>query len=146
MSTSIVQTDNATEDQNISDDKSHSTDVTDTEKQGASPTVQPQTTTDWDGPDDPDNPHNWPLWLRVYHATTPGFFGFAVFALPLPYTTKQSTYAEQHIRHISLHPSPVRHNGRLQRLPDRSFSRHHSLHARSGLWTHHVRSPEREAR
>jgi hypothetical protein len=34
--------------------------------------------TDWNGPDDPDNPHNWPLWLRLYHATTPGLFGFAV--------------------------------------------------------------------
>jgi hypothetical protein len=34
--------------------------------------------TDWNGPDDPDNPHNWPMWLRVYHATTPGLFGFAV--------------------------------------------------------------------
>ena len=34
--------------------------------------------TDWNGPDDPDNPHNWPMWLRVYHATAPGLFGFAV--------------------------------------------------------------------
>ncbi|KAF2260915.1 MFS general substrate transporter [Lojkania enalia] len=33
---------------------------------------------DWNGPDDPDNPHNWPMWLRVYHATTPGLYGFAV--------------------------------------------------------------------
>lgn len=34
--------------------------------------------TDWNGPNDPDNPHNWPMWMRVYHATTPGLFGFAV--------------------------------------------------------------------
>jgi hypothetical protein len=38
----------------------------------------PSSITDWDGPDDPDNPHNWPMWLRVYHATAPGLFGFAV--------------------------------------------------------------------
>ncbi|KAF2787092.1 MFS general substrate transporter [Melanomma pulvis-pyrius CBS 109.77] len=34
--------------------------------------------TDWNGPNDPDNPHNWPMWMRIYHATTPGLFGFAV--------------------------------------------------------------------
>lgn len=33
---------------------------------------------DWNGPDDPDNPHNWGLASRFYHATVPGFFGFAV--------------------------------------------------------------------
>ena len=25
------------------------------------------TARDWTGPDDPENPHNWPLWQRVYH-------------------------------------------------------------------------------
>lgn len=25
------------------------------------------TALDWNGPDDPDNPQNWPLWQRVYH-------------------------------------------------------------------------------
>ena len=34
--------------------------------------------TDWNGPDDPNNPHNWPMWLKFYHATVPGLFGFAV--------------------------------------------------------------------
>lgn len=52
--------------------------MTDTEKQGAATTPSLPSVTDWDGPDDPDNPHNWPLWQRIYHATTPGFFGFAV--------------------------------------------------------------------
>jgi hypothetical protein len=33
---------------------------------------------DWNGPDDPDNPQNWPRWLKVFHATMPGLFGFAV--------------------------------------------------------------------
>lgn len=52
--------------------------VTDTEKQDAATVPSTLSVTDWNGPDDPDNPHNWPLWQRVYHATTPGFFGFAV--------------------------------------------------------------------
>lgn len=34
--------------------------------------------TDWNGPDDPENPFNWPMWLRVYHSTVPALFGFAV--------------------------------------------------------------------
>ncbi|KAF2846222.1 MFS multidrug transporter-like protein [Plenodomus tracheiphilus IPT5] len=33
---------------------------------------------DWNGPDDPDNPHNWPMWKRTYHIIIPGLFGFAV--------------------------------------------------------------------
>lgn len=33
---------------------------------------------DWDGPDDPEHPHNWPMWLRIYHAVVPALFGFAV--------------------------------------------------------------------
>lgn len=36
------------------------------------------TAQDWTGPDDPENPMNWPLWQRVYHTTIPGVFGFAV--------------------------------------------------------------------
>src|SRR4051812_43030204 len=34
--------------------------------------------TDWNGPSDPNNPYNWPMWLKFYHATVPGLFGFAV--------------------------------------------------------------------
>ena len=34
--------------------------------------------TDWDGPNDPDNPHSWGIWKCVYHATIPALFGFAV--------------------------------------------------------------------
>lgn len=33
---------------------------------------------DWDGPNDPDNPQNWPMSKRVYHAVVPALFGFAV--------------------------------------------------------------------
>ncbi len=58
--------------------ESLSTNMTDTEKQETTDAPPPSSVTDWDGPDDPDNPFNWPLWQRVYHVTTPGFFGFAV--------------------------------------------------------------------
>ncbi|KAF2832692.1 MFS multidrug transporter-like protein [Ophiobolus disseminans] len=33
---------------------------------------------DWNGPDDPDNPHNWPKWQRLHHAIAPALLGFAV--------------------------------------------------------------------
>ena len=36
------------------------------------------TAQDWMGPDDPENPRNWPLWQRIYHTAIPGLFGFAV--------------------------------------------------------------------
>ena len=36
------------------------------------------TAQDWTGPDDPENPLNWPLWQRVYHTTVPALFGFAI--------------------------------------------------------------------
>ncbi|KAF2029571.1 MFS general substrate transporter [Setomelanomma holmii] len=34
--------------------------------------------TDWNGPDDLDNPHNWPMATRVYHALAPALLGFGV--------------------------------------------------------------------
>jgi hypothetical protein len=34
---------------------------------------------EYDGPDDPDNPHNWPLRKKVYQMLIPGFYGFAVY-------------------------------------------------------------------
>ena len=36
------------------------------------------TAQDWSGPNDPENPRNWPLWQRVYHIMIPGLFGFIV--------------------------------------------------------------------
>ena len=44
-------------------------------KDGLEKTVTAQ---DWTGPNDPENPHNWPFWLRVYHTTLPAFFGLSV--------------------------------------------------------------------
>ena len=54
------------------------TDTKNTVKRDTATTPSTLSASDWNGPNDPDNPHNWPRWLRIYHATTPGFFGFAV--------------------------------------------------------------------
>ncbi|CAG9988180.1 unnamed protein product [Clonostachys byssicola] len=35
---------------------------------------------DWDGPDDADNPHNWPTWQRVMHSAIPAVYGFGLTA------------------------------------------------------------------
>ena len=78
MSTASLEAKKSEEDHEINRAASLSTDMTDSEKQIEQPMPQVTQATDWDGPNDPDNPHNWPLWLRIYHATTPGFFGFAV--------------------------------------------------------------------
>jgi hypothetical protein len=40
------------------------------------------TAQDWTGPDDPENPHNWPLGKRIWHTVQPGLFGFAVWVVP----------------------------------------------------------------
>lgn len=34
---------------------------------------------DWDGPDDPDDPMNWPVGRKVYSTLTTGLMSFAVF-------------------------------------------------------------------
>lgn len=36
------------------------------------------TAQDWSGPDDPENPQNWPTWKKVYHAIPCALFGFVV--------------------------------------------------------------------
>jgi hypothetical protein len=36
------------------------------------------TAQDWTGPDDPENPHNWPLSKKIWHTLQPALFGFAV--------------------------------------------------------------------
>lgn len=42
------------------------------------PTPVPHPATDWESPDDPDNPYNWSAPKKLYHITIPGLFGFAV--------------------------------------------------------------------
>ena len=44
------------------------------------PAQRVRTAVDWDGPDDPENPLNWPLLLRAYHTLSIGFLSFAVTA------------------------------------------------------------------
>ena len=36
------------------------------------------TAQDWIGPDDPENPLNWPLRKRIYRTTVPSLLAFAV--------------------------------------------------------------------
>lgn len=36
------------------------------------------TAQNWTGPDDPENPMNWPRWKKIYHTIIPGLFAFIV--------------------------------------------------------------------
>ncbi len=47
-------------------------------RDGANGLQKTVTAQDWTGPDDPENPMNWPLWQRVYHTTASGLVAFAV--------------------------------------------------------------------
>jgi len=38
------------------------------------------TAQDWTGPDDPENPRNWPKWKQYWHSIPPGLFAFSVYA------------------------------------------------------------------
>jgi len=41
-------------------------------------------TLDWDGPNDPDNPMNWPAWKRHVHVIAPAVMAFSAYVfLPL---------------------------------------------------------------
>ncbi|KAF1992969.1 MFS general substrate transporter, partial [Amniculicola lignicola CBS 123094] len=33
---------------------------------------------DWDSPEDPDNPRNWPLWQRILHSAIPALWSFGL--------------------------------------------------------------------
>lgn len=35
---------------------------------------------DWERPDDPDNPRNWPLWQRILHSAIPALWSFGLYA------------------------------------------------------------------
>lgn len=37
-----------------------------------------RTAQDWDGPDDPDNPLNWPLMMKAYHTLVPALQAFTI--------------------------------------------------------------------
>ena len=36
------------------------------------------TAQDWTGPDDPENPMNWPLLKKIYHTSIPGLLCFTM--------------------------------------------------------------------
>lgn len=38
--------------------------------------IAPPAGLDWDGPDDPDNPHNWVLWKRIFNTLATGLLAF----------------------------------------------------------------------
>ena len=40
--------------------------------------ISPVNSQDWDGPNDPDNPLNWPFAIRVYHTTVPTLLNFII--------------------------------------------------------------------
>ncbi|MCJ1351239.1 MAG: hypothetical protein MMC33_001222 [Icmadophila ericetorum] len=37
-----------------------------------------QNPSDWDGPDDVDNPRNWPTWKKVFHSAIPAIYSFGL--------------------------------------------------------------------
>lgn len=39
---------------------------------------QPPSQMTFDGPDDPENPHNWGMWKKAYTTSIPGLMGLAV--------------------------------------------------------------------
>lgn len=46
--------------------------------QNAQPAHRTATAQDWNGPDDPENPHNWKMWKRLYHTISVGLFCFTM--------------------------------------------------------------------
>ncbi|TVY80748.1 Polyamine transporter [Lachnellula suecica] len=44
----------------------------------SSPNVTQAAITDWNGPDDPDNPHTWSATKKLYHMLVPTLLGFVV--------------------------------------------------------------------
>lgn len=36
-------------------------------------------TNEWEGPDDPENPWNWPLWKKAYHTSIPALQSFTMY-------------------------------------------------------------------
>ena len=55
----------------------------------------PVNTQDWNGPNDPDNPMNWPMVSRVYHTTVPALFNFIITLGSSIYTPGLSSVQER---------------------------------------------------
>jgi hypothetical protein len=45
-------------------------------EQGIEPQSLPPNPTDWNGPNDPENPLNWPKWMRCLHVVPPAIISF----------------------------------------------------------------------
>jgi hypothetical protein len=61
-----------TRDTDIEDELPHHHDIEGT------PVRRTVTAQDWTGPDDPENPHNWPIWKRIWHTVPPALLAFIV--------------------------------------------------------------------
>lgn len=61
---------------------------------------------DWDGPDDPENPQNWPAWKRHFHVVPPAIISFAAYVLhPILYSNSNVLKAHS-ARQSTRLPSP----------------------------------------
>jgi MFS family permease len=61
----------------------------------AAPSSIPTTATDWSGPDDPENPHNWPFLKKVYHSGVTAVLSFVVTYGSSTYSPGIQQVAEQ---------------------------------------------------
>jgi hypothetical protein len=59
---------------------------------------------EFDGPDDPDDPLNWPAWKKVYHTTMVGLLGFTMYAL---ITLESSSITHLRCLTLTQHPSLI---------------------------------------
>ena len=39
---------------------------------------------DWDGPNDVDNPRNWPKWKKIFHSAIPAIYSFGLYVQSKP--------------------------------------------------------------
>ncbi|KAJ9218408.1 hypothetical protein DTO027B5_6561 [Paecilomyces variotii] len=73
----------------------------DVEKSAEQPSVssntsnQPPSQITFDGPDDPENPHNWGIWKKAYTTSIPGLMGLAVTFGSSVYSPSYAEVAER---------------------------------------------------
>lgn len=59
-----------------------------TTSRAGDPVQRVTTAQDWTGPDDPENPFNWPLFKKVYHTTMVGFQCFTMYVIRLTLSSR----------------------------------------------------------
>lgn len=83
-SESIASALGGTNDNEIDDDDGTPNDLekakTQTDHSIHEPATRIVTAVDWTGSDDPGNPHNWPMWKKIYQTLAIGILAFAVTA------------------------------------------------------------------